>query len=859
MIAPGTSEGVTPGELWTGSANNDVKEVDVSGDGITAAAASADGNIYVIGREGKKSTHPVTSGSEATTVAVSRDHTRIIGGDSDGSLFLLAGNGSEIATRAGVNSIYSADISQNGSSVAMSDSGGLNYFDTSSDSFVISWGRVKANYEVDISDTGDRVLAYDTQSTNGELVMYDGGGNSLGSWQEPNGADINVADLSEDGSQIAVTTSNNRIYLFNAATAVPTWNATLPGKLNSVSISGSGEKIVTRCEGDGNIYVYDSISGSLLTQWKGGTDVRISYDGEYITALSSGVELYNNTGSLVWQHPVDVGDYYLGRSCAISDDGSHIIRADATTNYNIYYLTSIPETTISYDDSYTSGGTLYVSEQTTFTLSADCLAPDNTSYWRVDSESYRTYSGPFELSAYEEGNHTLYYYTEDSYGNAEAPNTLDFYLDKEVTSLSITSPANDSWMGASFTVEWNGSDSGVGIQEYQLRTDEGAWKDLEMNTSYLLGPLDDGQHTIDVRAFDHLSHSKEASVVVNVDDTPPTLDISSPTEGEYLFSSDVMVSWSGSDAGSGIDHYEARLDGGSWVNKGTDISHEFTDVPDGGHNVQVKAVDAIDNTATESVDFNVDTSDPSISINTPSENMNISQNSVTLEWNATDSGSGVDRFEIRADDGNWMDIGDHTSHELDGLSNGSHTVDVKAIDAAGNIDIDTVNFTVDTMSPMISIHTPSADEILEKKDVNINWTGDDEHSGIQYYEIRIDDGAWKDVGDKTSYTFEDLSAGEHSVMVKAVDNAGNERVETVGFETKETSDDEGGFSPDSAQDYWWVILVLIIVAVIAVLMLKRRTQEEVDTESFDRSETEGTDNIETEDETSFDESFDDEL
>jgi hypothetical protein len=92
-----------------------------------------------------------------------------------------------------------------------------------------------------------------------------------------------------------------------------------------------------------------------------------------------------------------------------------------------------------------------------------------------------------------------------------------------------------------------------------------------------------------------------------VDTTPPSISITSPSDGATVSSSDVTVTWSGSDAGSGIDYYEIRLNGGSWINKGTSTSHTFTGLADATHSVDVRAWDVAGNDATDSVSFTVDT------------------------------------------------------------------------------------------------------------------------------------------------------------------------------------------------------------------------------------------------------------
>ncbi|MHA1364713.1 MAG: Ig-like domain-containing protein, partial [Candidatus Freyarchaeota archaeon] len=84
------------------------------------------------------------------------------------------------------------------------------------------------------------------------------------------------------------------------------------------------------------------------------------------------------------------------------------------------------------------------------------------------------------------------------------------------------------------------------------------------------------------------------------DTTAPTVTITDPTDGSTVNSADVTVSWTGSDD-VGIDHYEVRIDGGSWINVGTSTSYTFTGLADGSHTVDVNAYDAAGNVGSDSV------------------------------------------------------------------------------------------------------------------------------------------------------------------------------------------------------------------------------------------------------------------
>jgi len=814
IVPENVSANPTPNLIYHTAAGNDVYQVAVSGDGYTAAAASKDGNIYVVGRSGLKTSFAVASGYEATSVAVSRDGNYIIGGDSGGYLWLLDWEGNQLDSWNGLSEsyIYAVDIDQSGNHVIDSDNVGISYFDTSAHNLnTKDWYSTSyPNYEVDMSDNGNRILLFSL--TNDDMMVKDGAGNNLWStkWTEPNSAEINWADMSEDGSTVAVVTDNNRLYLLDASNGAQEWYATLSASSTDVSVSGDGSYIV--CAPNGVITLFSYSSNTPVDSW--GTSKYspvISYDGSHISASSANYEyLYDITGNEVWSYPITTGSYYRGQGRAISDYGSYIILADGATNYNIYYFTSIPETHISYDISYTSGSTLYLSDTTTLTLTADYIAPSLTSYWKVDSEAYHLYSGQFTLSSYSEGSHTLYYYSVDSYGNPETAKSLDFYLDKNSPSVTITSPIDNSWGNSTFTVRWTGSDEGSGIDHYEIRIDSGSWQNMGTASYHDFTGITDGQHTIDVRALDRFSHGGVDSVTLNVDGTDPTVSITSPTLNEILSSSDVFVSWTGSDSGSGIDHYEARIDGGSWINVGTATSYRFTGVPDGSHISTIKTVDKIGHYTTDSVSCMVDTTAPSVSVMSPNDEAITGSNTMTVSWTASDATSGIDHYEIRIDGGSWIDVGTATSHNFISLSDGSHTVNVKTIDNAGNENTDAVNYTVDTTAPSVSITSPRDGAIFATNSVTVSWAGSDATSGIDHYEIRMDDGSWIDVGTTTTHEFTGMSYGSHTLEVKIVDSAGNEDSDTISYSSFP----------------WWIFIIVIVLLLIIFVAVKKRKKPE---------------------------------
>ena len=381
-----------------------------------------------------------------------------------------------------------------------------------------------------------------------------------------------------------------------------------------------------------------------------------------------------------------------------------------------------------------------------------------------------------------DGSHTVDVKAVDNASN-ENTTSVTFTVDTTAPELTIDSPLNGTIFNitTNVTVSWTASDATSGISHYEIRSNSGNWTDVELNTSYTFTELSDDSYTVEVKVIDNASNENTTSVKFTVDTRAPEVAITSPADGARLNTANVMVSWNGSDATSGIDHYEIRIDSGNWTDVKLNRSYTFTNLLDGSHTVDVKAIDNEGNKNRASVTFTVDATAPDITITSPSDGTIFNTTTVTVSWAGSDATSGIDHYEIRIDSGNWTDLELNTSYTFTNLSDGSHTVDVKAVDNASNENTTSATFTVDTTAPEITINVPSDGTTFNKTTVTVSWNSSDATSGIDHYEIRMDSGNWTNVDLNRTCNFTGLSEGSHTVDVRAVDNASNENTTSVNF------------------------------------------------------------------------------
>lgn len=500
------------------------------------------------------------------------------------------------------------------------------------------------------------------------------------------------------------------------------------------------------------------------------------------------------------------------------DDGSHTVDVRATDeggneggdSVTFAVDTTPPSVTITAP----AEGAIIASSSVSVTWTA---ADAYSTEYSVDGGAWLAVSGTsVTLSSLSDGEHTVTVRVSDEAGN-EAEDTVGFAVDTADPSVSITSPEDGAVIdSSSVALAWTATD--VDTTEYSV--DGGSWLAVT-GTSVTVSSLADGEHTISVRVTDVAGNTAMDSVAVTVDTAAPTVVITAPASDASVADTTVAVVFSADDGtGSGVSAIEVSLDGGAWSAADSGTGHTFTGLAAGEHTVEVRATDMAGNTGSDSVTFTVvlDDVDPTVSITSPADAADVGTSSVTVTWEASDgTGSGVETTEVQLDGGAWQ-TATGTSYTLSSLTDGSHTVTVRVTDGAGNTASDSVTFTVDTVDPTLTITSPEDGWETEDTSVTVEWTCTDAGSGLDRIEVSIDGGSFLSVGAATEHAFDGLAAGEHTVDVRAYDDAGNMAESSVSF----TVTEGGGISALTIA----IVLLVVVAAVVAVAMLLKRRKKE---------------------------------
>jgi len=398
-----------------------------------------------------------------------------------------------------------------------------------------------------------------------------------------------------------------------------------------------------------------------------------------------------------------------------------------------------------------------------------------------------------------------------------------------MTTYSASGTAGgSSWYMSVVTVTLSATDDSSGVAVIHFRTDGGAWQSYSGPFSFQA----DGSHAIDYYATDYSGNNEtQRSVTVKIDSAAPSSSVqlagTQAGDGSYISSVDVTVT--STDATSGVQSTQYRVDGGAWRSYST----AFPVSGNGTHTVDYYATDVagnVESSKSSVVRISGSSFGPPVTVlnvaGTAGQNgWYISLVNVTLTATSP-SGTGI--FTMYSIDGSgWTQYAQTFM-----LMEGRHTLDYQSWDTAGFVEPKaSTSIDVDLTPPALD---GSPTGVVTTPDVTITWTGTDGSSGIARYEVSIDGGPAESVGMTTSLTRR-WSDGDHTVRVTAYDAAGNADAKVIRFTV----------SPESSGVFGvFQTLPLILPALALVLLLfaiafwRRRLRRD---EDQDRAEPEADD------------------
>ncbi len=393
------------------------------------------------------------------------------------------------------------------------------------------------------------------------------------------------------------------------------------------------------------------------------------------------------------------------------------------------------------------------SASATFTVSTEAGA---TLQCSLDGAAYAACASPVTYGALAQGAHSFSVRAVDGAGNVDAtPATASWTVDTIAPDTLVTSApsALTSVDNAAFT--FISDEPGT---RFECALDGAAFAACTSPTTY--SALGEGLHTFRVRAVDAADtpDPTPAQHQWTVDFTAPETIVTSGPAAVSPFTS-ATFTMQASEAGAS---FECALDGAPWAPCSTPIT--FTGLADGAHSFSVRAVDAAQNADGSPSVFTwvVDTVSPDTTIESSPAALT-SQADATFAFSGTES---VQTFECRLDGSAFAACASPVTYT--GLAEGSHTFEVRAVDAAGNVDPQPASWTwsIDTVAPDATI-TSGPSGAVASSSASFAFSAE---AGASF-ECRLDSAAFTVCSSPATYT--GLAEGSHTFEVRAVDAAGN--------------------------------------------------------------------------------------
>ncbi|WP_240357922.1 Ig-like domain-containing protein [Myxococcus vastator] len=389
----------------------------------------------------------------------------------------------------------------------------------------------------------------------------------------------------------------------------------------------------------------------------------------------------------------------------------------------------------------------------------------------LDGASFAPCASPVTYTGLADGEHLFLVRAVDAVGNVDpTPAEHAWTVDTEAPDTVIVSGPTSPTNATSATFELAANEAG---STFECSVDGATYAACASPVTFQ--GFAEGEHTLWVRAVDGAGNvdASPATYTWTVDLTPPAAPvIVSPTSGAVL--DDGTVTLTGTAQGAVSVH--VTLGGTTYGPIAVDGSGNWSFTPpvslgDDTYTAVVTATDSAGNeSAPASVTFTVDTSAPDTAIDSGPEALTnetfasfvFSSNESPVTYECSLDGAAFTACTAQA--------------QFGPLADGSHTLAVRAVDAAGNVDGTPATHTweVDTEAPAVAITFPASGEVLDTATVTYTGTAEPHSTVVVVVDgntvgtVEADaSGQWTLPVDTT------LAEGPHTVSVTATDEAGN--------------------------------------------------------------------------------------
>lgn len=273
--------------------------------------------------------------------------------------------------------------------------------------------------------------------------------------------------------------------------------------------------------------------------------------------------------------------------------------------------------------------------------------------------------------------------TTDKAGNA-ATASVTVKLDKtppSITGAVTPTPNAEGWNHSDPTVTFTCSDSTSG--------NASCTPPVSITT-------ETAEQSVVGTATDRAGNSATASLTVKLDKTPPSLTVASPADGSRIFSSPVAVGGTGTDELSGLKNIICN--GASATMGGANFNCSVVVTP-GANSIAATAADIAGNTSTSNLSLTLSAA-PAITITSPTRLSYLNISPTTVSGTVDDPTATVSVNSVQAA------VVNGTFSVALPLAEGPNIIVATATSANGSVGSATIEVTLDTTPPHVTITSP---------------------------------------------------------------------------------------------------------------------------------------------------------
>lgn len=346
-----------------------------------------------------------------------------------------------------------------------------------------------------------------------------------------------------------------------------------------------------------------------------------------------------------------------------------------------------------------------------------------------------------------------------------------------VVSINITSPASGSFHKTAPAMYF----TKTGVATKVSCSHDDSLPEEFCTNPWNPGPLANGSHTYhaDIASGDETEFDSD-HVTFTIDNTAPTVTIGGAPTGPY--SSATQINLFATIADANPDRVHCRKDGGEWLDctgLPTVGSIFVNNVSEGAHSYQFKGIDKAGNEAVATYNVTIDRTPPSGSLSTNwGDQTKDNSPAFLVNWSSEIPATRQCRIIGQTE----FDYCSGSTWVSPVIADGSHTAELKVVDAAGNQTIAQLSFTLDATMPFVT-YGGFENNQTTSLEPEIDFYVDDINPTTARCKFDATDWSQLDACEEGLHKpAAPLALGQHNFWIEAIDSYGNSSSTIYTFE-----------------------------------------------------------------------------